>query len=408
MPIEIFTGLPGHGKTTFMVKRLLEEANKPPEKMRPLWAAGIDGLKPGIASNLKDPREWNAVKPGEVCTCHDTESSAACDAHVIPNGSLIFVDEAWKWFGHLQDASRQPMPAYVLHLAEHRHRGIDFVWTTQMPSQLYPFARALVADHHHHVRRFGSRFVDVFTWSELNDDVKSAAKREAAQRKTVVLEASAWAVYKSAEVHTIKRRIPFKVMALPAIVIAALVVGWFAYQHLKPDAITARISGTEPPSGEAAAATPHDAPAPHPVYKTAAEYAAAFTPLIADRPWTAPAYAGFKVASKPVAICVKGGRGLDANGAYQSETCKCITEQGTKYDIGYAECVANVEAGGVYNPTKEPPQERETRAADFNAPGAGPRPAAMAGTAAPSLGGGGSQAFGSMTTYGELGVGTAP
>ena len=41
MPIEVYTGKPGNGKTAFMVKRLLAEAKK--KDARPLFAAGIDG-----------------------------------------------------------------------------------------------------------------------------------------------------------------------------------------------------------------------------------------------------------------------------------------------------------------------------------------------------------------------------
>src|SRR5690606_6192513 len=129
----------GHGKTSLMVEHLLKEAKA--KDPRPLVAYGIDGLKPGLATVLKDPREWNAVREGETCHCHDTENSEACESHVIPNGALIFVDEAWKWFGHLHNATRQSVPPHVLALAEHRHRGIDFVWTMQSPIQIYPFAR---------------------------------------------------------------------------------------------------------------------------------------------------------------------------------------------------------------------------------------------------------------------------
>jgi hypothetical protein len=128
-----------------MVERLSEEAEK---GERPLFAAGVDGLQPGMAAELVDPREWNAVKPGVAGDCNCTAGPPG-HAHVVPDGSLIFVDEAWKWFGHLHDASRQATPPHVLQLAEHRHRGIDFVWTTQGPNQLYPFVRPLIADHYH-------------------------------------------------------------------------------------------------------------------------------------------------------------------------------------------------------------------------------------------------------------------
>lgn len=152
MPIELFTGQPGNGKTALMMERLLEEAAK---GERPIFASGIDGLQPGLASVLEDPRDWKSV----------------------PVGSLIFVDEAWKWFGHLHDATRQATPKHVLDLAEHRHQGIDFIWTTQQPNQLYPFVRGLIGSHHHVVRRFGTKLIDVFSWGELRDGRESLQKQ---------------------------------------------------------------------------------------------------------------------------------------------------------------------------------------------------------------------------------------
>ena len=128
------------------MRRLLKDAAK---AERPIVAAGIDGLEPGLAMVLDDPRKWN--------------DKDADGNYLVPDGSIIYVDEAWKWFGHLQDASRQATPPHVVALAEHRHRGLDFVWTTQMPNQLYPFVRGLIGAHTHCVRRFGTQFVDNFS-----------------------------------------------------------------------------------------------------------------------------------------------------------------------------------------------------------------------------------------------------
>ncbi|WP_239499611.1 zonular occludens toxin domain-containing protein, partial [Stenotrophomonas maltophilia] len=187
MPIELFTGQPGNGKTALMMERLVEEAKA---ANRPIFAVGIDGLDPGLATVLDDARHWNDK---------DAEGN-----YIVPNGSLIFVDEAWKWFGHLHDATRQQTPRHVLELAEHRHRGLDFVWTTQQPNQLYPFVRGLIGAHSHVVRRFGTKMLDVYRWGELNEEIKSLAKRDMAQRTTRLLPSQVFGQYKSAEVHTIK------------------------------------------------------------------------------------------------------------------------------------------------------------------------------------------------------------
>jgi hypothetical protein len=357
VPIDSFTGLPGNGKTALMVEDLIEQSKK---GERPIFAAGIDGLAPGLATVLPDPVKWNAVKPGERCTCHDTEDSQACDAHVVPNGALIYVDEAWKWFGHLHNATHQKTPEHVLQLAEHRHRGIDFKWTFQQPNQIYPFARGLMAEHHHVVRRFGTKFIDVFTWSELNEDVKSAAKREAAQRKTRMLPSHVFDQYKSAEVHTIKRRIPLKVLALPLIAVVAVVLAFLAVDALRPENMTASLGvKSEQSQPNSKSGEPGDAPAggdsdaKPPRYKNAFEYAQAHLPRLGMMPWTAPIYDERGVTADPQLYCMSSREGQVDDGEWKGYTCTCLTEQGTAYQLSAGECRNMARYGPPHNPYKE-------------------------------------------------------
>ncbi|WP_237761551.1 zonular occludens toxin domain-containing protein [Stenotrophomonas maltophilia] len=186
-------------KPALMMERLVAEAKA---ANRPIFAVGIDGLDPGLATVLDDARHWN-------------DKDAEGD-YIVPNGSLIFVDEAWKWFGHLHDATRQQTPRHVLELAEHRHRGLDFVWTTQQPNQLYPFVRGLIGAHSHVVRRFGTKMLDVYRWGELNEEIKSLAKRDMASApRGCCLRMSSGSTSRLRCIR-IKARIPLKVLALPA------------------------------------------------------------------------------------------------------------------------------------------------------------------------------------------------
>ena len=356
MPIEVYTGKPGNGKTAFMVKRLLAEAAKK-EGRRPLFAAGIDGLAPGLATVLDNPTQWNryVLDPEGSCKCgaadlvekdaKGVEVSRTKRPHrhdLVPDGSLVFIDEAWKWFGHLHDASRQATPAHVLDLAEHRHRGIDFVWTTQGPNQLYPFVRPLCADHYHHVRRFGTQFVDVFHWQELQEDVKSTTRRESAQHSLQALPKEAFGQYKSAEVHTIKRRLPLKLLAIPAIVVGIALCSWAAYASLRPEAQAERMStGTAATAGAVEAgrvAASVDGP------MTATTWAERFVPRISGIPASAPAYDDRQVVSYPQVAC-----GIGA-----TMGCRCFTEQGTRYEMDQEQCATLVQEGGVYDPFKAP------------------------------------------------------
>lgn len=349
MPIEVYTGQPGNGKTALMMERLAEEAKR---GERAIYACGIDGLQDGLATVLDDPRRWN--------------DKDADGNYLVPNGAIIFVDEAWKWFGHLHDASRQQTPKHVLDLAEHRHRGLDFVWTTQQPNQLYPFVRGLIGAHSHVVRRFGTKMIDVFRWGELNEEIKSSAKRDLAQRTTRLLPSQVFGQYKSAEVHTIKPRIPWKVMAVPALLILAVILAYLAYDSLKPGAMAAQAAGkgTQSASADAAPATgtqPGQA-RQGPRWRSATDYAKDHLPRISTMPWTAPVFDERSATADPILICMSSMPGLDGDGKRVEGSCTCITEQATAYDISEPECRTLARRGPVYNPYRERAQERQRAA----------------------------------------------
>lgn len=330
MPIELYTGKPGNGKTALMVERLVVEAAK---AERPIFAAGVAGLEPGLAAVLDDPKRW-----------------AEC-----PDGSLIFVDEAWKWFGHLHDASRQATPPHVLQLAEHRHRGIDFIWTSQGPNQLYPFARPLIADHYHVVRRFNTSVIDVFKWEELQDDVKSSAKRDLAQRKTRTLPSAVFGKYKSAEIHTIKARIPFKLIMLPFLLLIAAGLAYFAYRWLKPENVAARTGGTAAaalvsPGQGGVTGTPA---ATEKKWSTPTDYAKEHLPRFDVLPWSAPVYDGRSVTADPQIYCMSSMPGEDGQGVHTDLSCTCLTDQGTRYELDDWSCRTIARQGPAYNPYRE-------------------------------------------------------
>lgn len=346
MPVHLITGIPGHGKTARMVKMLIEEASK--EAPRPLFAAGIDGLKPGLATVINDPTRWNAEDPnGEpVCDCHQ---DGRLHAHVIPDGAMIFIDEAWKWFGHLSNPSRQQTPGHVLSLAEHRHRGLDFVMTSQGPNQLYPFMRPLVAPHEHVVRKFGTQAIDVYRWGELVEDVKAQGNRDRSLHSVETLPTKAFGSYKSASEHTIKAQIPWKIWLIPVTAVVGAVLAWYAWKALSPDAMAENLTG-KPASGVAAAGSrtgsstrPTEAEAP----LTAEAWLERLEPRFPGLHGSAPAFDAREIASVPRRFCV----------VTQIETgdrCRCFTEQVTPLQVSRAECL-HVARWGEYDAFRAPP-----------------------------------------------------
>lgn len=402
MPIELITGLPGTSKTTRLVARMIEESKK--ENPRPLVAMGINGLKPGLAMILDDPRRWAEItdRTQGPCTCpliggsiDPNTGTYPPHTHRIPAGALVFVDEAWKWFGHLHDASRQVTPKHVLDLAEHRHMGIDFVWTAQSPQQIYPFARAMVSTHTHIVRKFGTHLCDLYTWGELQEDFKSESRRAAALKTTSAMPKHAWEWFTSTQENTIKAKIPFRVVALPLLVVVAVLAGWFAWSKLRPSEM-AETAARGPNPGLPGSAPSEERPArrsqsEQPI--SPAEYAALHLPRFATMPHTAPIFDNREPVADPLLLCMSSpGGGLDAQGEERGPSCTCLTEQGTKYDISEPECRRVARWGQPYNPYRrtsgeasqrphEPPPERRAVSASLidavgGDSGPGGRPAA--------------------------------
>ncbi|ALR08749.2 hypothetical protein XFFB_05405 [Xylella fastidiosa] len=348
MPIHVITALPGGGKTAILVEMLEAEAKR---AARPIFAAGIDGLQPGLATVLDDPSQWNARD--------------ASGSYVVPDGSIIFVDEAWKWFGRQYGMGglRQITPDHVLALAEHRHRGLDFVWTTQQAhKQLYSFVHGLIGRHTFIKRRFGTRFLDVWEWDELVENVNSASNRELSRHKVRTLPKHVYSLYKSAEVHTITARIPLRILLIPLCAVLFFVCVWSAWRSLRPSSIGTTLLGQQSPQkaelAEPVGAASRSSGGPvgvgqAPRWATAVAYARDHLPRFPTMPWTAPVFDGRSLTADPQLICMSGGEGLDAQGKYKGASCTCYTEQGTRYDLLEAECRRIARLGPVYNPYRE-------------------------------------------------------
>lgn len=340
MPIEVLTGLPRNGKTLRMMW-LLEQAAK--DAKRPLFAAGIDGLQPGLATVLDDPRRWNERRPD--------------GSYIVPDGSLIFVDEAWKWFGHLHNASRQATPVHVLDMAEHGHRGLDFVFTTQGPGQLYPFLRTLIQGHTHCVRVMGAEAAKLYFWPELNDDVKSPSMREAAITTFWRYPRALYAKYHSANVHTVKFKLNPRIALLGVLILAVVVLGYFGISRFRQEApglaaAAASDGGSGAAEVPATGGIPLRVPTPAERIAYTEEYAYRHTPRIAGMPWTAPIFDGRPVTAEPRLLCI--ARGQDGR-----DGCNCYTEQFTPVvGIDLGECMTMAKQGEPYNPYRALPQQQ--------------------------------------------------
>ena len=301
MAIVLVTGLPGHGKTVFSLVRWKEESER---DGRQVFHNGIKGL------NLDwpefDPLKW----------------------YDLPATSIMVIDEAQKVF-RLRARSSE-VPKHVSELETHRHGGIDLVLITQHPTLVDPHVRKLIDRHFHVVRAFGTHNTTVYEFPTGAQDYP-----EKSRRKPGVLEhrwrypKAAFEWYQSAEVHTVKRRIPMKVWLLLAVLLSTPVL--FGLVWLR---IHAMATGGGP--GPAAAASSagglvrstQAVPRPELPPPTtsvaagleAARYLAPFQPRVPGLAFTAPAYDEMtKPAEAPYpAVC----------GYSATFPCRCWSQRG--------------------------------------------------------------------------------
>lgn len=318
-PVNLITGLPGNGKTLYTltkVKALAEAEN------RAVYYAGIEVLDPvALPWHRIDPLEW----------------------HKCPPGSIIVLDEAHKVFPLRPVGSH--VPAHVLPIAELRHEGHTLFLITQHPMEIDSAVRRRVGRHLHLVRRFGSASVAVREWSRCVENCDKTSKDS--QSSEWLLNKAAYGWYKSAELHTIKRRLPPRLLWLLVAVLVIPFAIWYMLRFVHQREAHP-LGSLSPPSASASPGSSVARPGP----LTPAQYVAQFEPRIAGLAYTAPVY---DEVTKPVhapypAACV------------QSATrCQCYTQQGTRLQVP-ADLCKGIAQGGFFMAWDEKTGREEPRA----------------------------------------------
>ena len=326
MSIRLLTGLPGHGKTLRAVQ---------------LMRAAVDGGRPVFVDSRRE--RGRVVEPREPCIEGLQEFGwQLCDVtewEELHDGALIVVDEAQWSFPSRR--SGDP-PVFITALSEHRHRGFDFLLMTQRPTYLDKYVRGLVDQHEHIVRQFNMEASRIYTWGECQDDIQPLSP-STAERGTQTLwkyPREVFGLYKSATMHTMKRRVPLRLKLLPLAVLAVFVLGYYGYRSVKQIGSPSPLAAGEkkPSSGSGAA----DLKTPP---KSIKEFLADLEPRVAGFLWSAPIFDDHKVQAQPETYCM----------SVENGPCRCISEQGTRIKLDQATC-RMVAAEGIYNPYRQPVQ----------------------------------------------------
>lgn len=315
--ITLITGLPGNGKTLFALWYIKAMSEKGP---REVYYHNIKDL--ALPWTLVDPEKWMD----------------------LPYGSIIVIDECQDVFPKRPNGSK--LPDFYTELAKHRHKGFDIFLITQHPSLIDNFVRQLVGQHFHSVRKFGMSRSTIYEWSAANPGPQTPSSQKSAIPLKFPYPKEAYSWYKSAEVHTVKRSIPMKLVLAVLFIVCLIFLGIYVldrYQsrgkpsvgddlHSSPAGVGARAGAVSAggSSKDAQGKLVFDS------LSDARYFVQMNTPRVSGLPQTAPKYDQLTVPKRvPVpAMCVQRrapvGKGV---------TCKCYTQQGTPMNVDPLMCV---------------------------------------------------------------------
>jgi hypothetical protein len=319
--ISLSTGLPGHGKTLCTierVERLRLETGRPVFYKRKdpdiINDYGIEGLSLPWQP-LEDVAKW-------------------FDA---PAGAIIVIDECQRLFEKRPQSSK--VPAYVSRLETHRHSGFDLFLITQDAKNLDAHARRLVEEHHHYQRLYGTQRVKIYKWQHVQDPSRPA-DRNMAQTVTAAYNPKFFGVYKSAEVHTVKARLPWKwiaVVVFAFIIMPAVAFGVFRWFGASVEETVATDTGAV--EGSSSSELPTMRPA------VATWSPESLVPRVNAWPWSAPFYD--KDAPQRNAPRITGCLSMRVG---HEHICKCSNGQGDA-QVTLQQC-RDYLAGKHYDPAR--------------------------------------------------------
>lgn len=320
--ITLLTGLPGNGKTLFALWYVKKKAER---ENRPVYYHNIRDLT--LPWTAHDPEKWQD----------------------LPAGSIMVIDEAQQVFPKLGNGAKRP--DHYEKLATHRHLGIDLFIITQTPALVDLFVRELVGQHFNSVRKFGLERSSIYEWSKVTMSPGSPAAMKSAIPLKWAYPKEVYGYYTSAEVHTVKKSIPLKLILAAAFVVAVPVTGYFVLDWWQkknsapPEPIPVAQQGAIVQPVQSGYGSGSKKEEFDPVVD-ARIFVQQNTPRVAGLPQTAPKYDDLTVPTRvPVpAACIQIGVAREGKPAPR---CKCFTQAGTPMEVEYNMCI-NIAQNGYF------------------------------------------------------------
>lgn len=335
----LITGLPGSSKSLQTIKLVEKERVREDGTKRDVYYWGIPELaldwKPLHAPDITEDEARKFFDLGVKTLIETRGPQDAFQWHEVPQGSIVVIDECQFVFPILTQKERAKPPAHYGPLAVHRHSGFDLYCMSQHPSLLAIEARRQVQRHWHLERPFGLDYANALQWEKCNSP-DDRANRNAANVVKLSLDKSIFGLYRSAEVHTVKKRLPWKKVAVAVGALVAVVgLFVFAFNTLMPDEEPAVV----------AAAGEEGAPIAKGGKRPRTWTAEDFVPRVEDWPWSAPFY-------DDIAKLVNAPRITGCMLMQIGSTRKCTCSNGQGYADVSAKVCSDYMAGRYFDPSK--------------------------------------------------------
>jgi hypothetical protein len=317
---NLHTGLQGHGKTLLTLHHV--------EKLR--IETGRKVFYSGIRELTLDWEEFGAPSA-------DKEKPWFTDPskwYELPDGAIIVIDEAQRLFR--PRGTGAAVPPYESAMETLRHKGHTLFLITQMPKLVSSHVRSLSGVHRHVMRKFGSSWVTMHEWAGVRDNCDKS--RKDSMETQLRFPKALFSAYKSAEIHTVKFSVPWKLWALLLLPLVAIAGFWWIFygresaRKVVPASPAVNTSlQAQTGSASASGGSGRDR-AP----QTVQSLYASFQPRIAGLPFTASRY---DALTDPVRVPVIVGCWQSASAGF------CFTQQGTRIALPRDVAAAFIEAG---------------------------------------------------------------
>lgn len=184
--LTLVTGSPGAGKTLWTVKHIVEELVP---TGRPIFT-NINGL------NIDAPN------------VHQCDDDMPYKWFEQEDGSIFVFDEVQRQYPPRHATSK--VPKHISEYQTHRHKGMDIFLVTQGPKLIDRHLHDLTERHVHLFRAFGMSRSKIYDWGSVNDTPQPPQSWSSAMKSTFNFPKKYYDYYKSATIHTVQPRLPWK------------------------------------------------------------------------------------------------------------------------------------------------------------------------------------------------------